>query len=121
MTAVIHVHSIYSVAISSLKQVDSACAIPVYTPGYAARVGRLPLVPYMRAGSLELADSIMATITQRNSVLLANHGVLAVGASADQAFNIVEEIEENAHLHFILNGAGKALTEEQQEDLVGKY
>ncbi|SFO97461.1 Ribulose-5-phosphate 4-epimerase/Fuculose-1-phosphate aldolase [Cohaesibacter marisflavi] len=121
VNAVIHVHSPYAVAIACLKELDTTCAMPVYTPGYSVRVGALPVVPYYRAGSTELADSIIAIMAHRNSLLLENHGLLTVGVTMDQAFNLVEEVEENAHLHFTLGGAGKPLTREQQEDLTGKY
>jgi ribulose-5-phosphate 4-epimerase/fuculose-1-phosphate aldolase len=101
--------------------VDPFCAMPVYTPGYSARVGKLPMVPYFRPGSEELADWVWKFIAGRNSVLMASHGMLTVGKSTEQALNIAEEIEENAHLFFILDGRGAGLTEQQQVDLHGKY
>jgi 3-dehydro-4-phosphotetronate decarboxylase len=113
VNAVFHVHSIYSVAISCLKQIDLACAMPIYTPGYAVRVGRLPAVPYLPAGSAELAEKVGDVIATRDSVLLANHGVLAVGSSFAQAFNCLDEIESNARLHAILAGRGTVLDDEQ--------
>ncbi|WP_119308231.1 class II aldolase/adducin family protein [Cohaesibacter haloalkalitolerans] len=121
VNVVIHVHSPYSVAVACLTDLDHSCAMPVYTPGYSVRVGALPVVPYYRAGSTELANSIISIMADRNSLLLENHGVLTVGATIDQAFNLVEEIEENAHLHFTLNGRGKPLSRQQQDDLNGKY
>lgn len=121
VNAVMHVHSVYSVGVATLRDLDPACAMPVYTPGYAVRVGRLPAVPYLRPGSAELAEEVSAVIAGRNTVLLANHGVLAVGGDLTEAFNLIEEIEENAQLHFILGGWGRPLTEAQQRDLVGKY
>jgi ribulose-5-phosphate 4-epimerase/fuculose-1-phosphate aldolase len=119
--AVVHVHSAYAVGVACLKDLDRDCAMPVYSPGYAVRVGKLPAVSYMPPGSQELASSVAAAIAGRNSVLLVNHGVVAVGTSADQAFDIAEEIEENARLHFILDGRGRALDERQQAALVGRY
>nr|WP_321456606.1 class II aldolase/adducin family protein [uncultured Cohaesibacter sp.] len=118
---VIHVHSPYAVAVACLIDLDHTCAMPVYTPGYSVRVGELPVVQYNAAGSVELADSITSIMAKRNSLLLENHGVLTVGETIDQAFNLVEEIEENAHLHITLNGRGKPLTKQQQDDLIGKY
>ncbi len=119
--AVVHVHSMYSVAIACQSDLDRACTMPVYTPGYSVRVGPLPAVPYLRPGSRELADAVGAVIAERDSVLLANHGVLATGTTPAAAFNLVEEIEENAHLHFILAGNGTALSEAQRTALVGRY
>ena len=121
VNVVFHVHSIYSVAVSCLKQLDLDCAMPIYTPGYAVRVGRLPAVPYFPAGSAELAEKVSDVIATRDSVLLANHGVLAVGSSFDQAFNYLDEIESNARLHLILNGHGTALDEAQVAILRNLY
>lgn len=121
VNAVIHVHSAYSVAAATLADLDLDCALPVYTPGYAVRVGRLPAVPYLRPGSAELAETVAEVIARRDSVLLANHGVLAAAGTLTAALNLIEEIEENAHLHFTLGGWGRPLTEAQQRDLVGKY
>jgi 3-dehydro-4-phosphotetronate decarboxylase len=119
--AVVHVHSPYAVGVACLEDIDHGCSMPVYSPGYSVRVGKLPAIAYMPPGSCELAEAVGTVISSRNSVLLANHGVVAVGSSPEQAFDIAEEIEENAHLHFILGGRGRALDEAQQAALVGRY
>ena len=69
-----------------MKNADSSCAIPVYTPGYSMRVGERPILPYMTPGSVELCDHVFPLIAERNSVLLANHGPLAVDVYKRQAF-----------------------------------
>jgi ribulose-5-phosphate 4-epimerase/fuculose-1-phosphate aldolase len=76
---------------------------------------------------MELASAVGDLITGRagvpgrNSVLMANHGLLAVGGSAEQAMNIVEEIEENARLFLLLGDRGRPLSEAQQAELAGGY
>ena len=113
VNAVIHVHSVNAVAVSCLDALDQLCTMPVYTPGYAIRVGKLPLVPYYTPGSKELAEAVAEALVNRNSAMMANHGIIAVGDSLEKALNITEEMEENAKLYFILNGRGHALTEQQ--------
>src|SRR6202023_516440 len=49
-SAVVHLHSTYSVAVSCLAEVDSADVLPPITAYYVMRVGRLPLVPYHPPG-----------------------------------------------------------------------
>ncbi len=117
VNAVIHVHSTYAVAAACMADLDYACAIPVYTPGYAIRVGSLPVIPYIMPGSKELADAVANVIAKRNSVMMANHGVLAVGTGIESTLNVIEEIEDEVKLHFILNGRGNPLTKEQQKQL----
>ena len=117
VSALVHVHSSNAVAVSCMKNADSSCAIPVYTPGYSMRVGELPILPYMTPGSVELCDHVFPLIAERNSVLLANHGPLAVGRSMEEALNIIEEIEDEAKLFLLLGDRGIAMTKAQQDAL----
>jgi ribulose-5-phosphate 4-epimerase/fuculose-1-phosphate aldolase len=126
VACVVHAHSSHATALSCMAT-DPACAMPAYTPGYAVRVGKLPVLPYLRPGSESLAKSVGDVIAGndsapgRNAVLLANHGLLAVGASPEEAMNTAEEMEENARLFFLLNGRGRALDGDQQADLAEGY
>lgn len=121
VNVVVHVHSTHAVAIACSLDADPDYAIPVYTPGYCVRVGRLPILPYAMAGSMELANQVGQVIQSRNSVMLANHGILTVGATVEAALNLTEEIEDEAKLHLLLGGHGRPLTQEQQEALRGGY
>ena len=116
ITALVHVHSLYAVALSCLLRPGDK--IPIYFPGYAMRVNDLPMIPYQKPGHPELSRQVGEVIARRNSVLLFNHGVVTVGKDLSQALNIMEEIEENAQLHFILNGRGHTLTPEAVEEIV---
>lgn len=115
--AVVHVHSVYAVALSCLAGLDTHSAVPVYTPGFGMRVGHLPAVPYLRPGSPELAAATARILADRDSVLLCNHGLVTVGATPEDALNLVEEIEENAKIHFLLGQKGLSLTPEQVREL----
>ena len=55
--AVVHLHSTYSVAVSTLAALDSDVLPPV-TAYFVMRVGRLPLVPYFVPGDLALAAAV---------------------------------------------------------------
>lgn len=114
INAVVHVHSTYSVSVSCLKDTDSHCAMPAFTPGYQIRVGDLQVLPYSAPGSPELALGVERAISGANSVLLANHGLVTVGKDLEAAFNLVEEIEENARIYLILNGRGVPLKDRQK-------
>ena len=57
-TAVVHLHSTYSVAVSALADIDSANVLPPITAYYVMRVGRLPLVAYHPPGDLSLAAAV---------------------------------------------------------------
>lgn len=115
--AVLHVHSVYTVAISCMEEISEKKSVPVYTPGYGARVGILPVIPYIMPGSTQLAERVADVIKHRNMVLLENHGVVTVGDTLEQAFGLVDEIEENAKIYVVLNGQGRTLTAKQIDEL----
>ncbi|MGH7056137.1 MAG: 3-oxo-tetronate 4-phosphate decarboxylase [Stellaceae bacterium] len=117
--AVVHLHSIHSVAVSCLAGIDPADVLPPITAYYVMRVGRLPLVPYFRPGDLALAEAVRGFASRHHAVLLANHGPVVAGASLDAAVNAVEELEETAKLFLLLRGSKtRFLTPAQVKELM---
>jgi ribulose-5-phosphate 4-epimerase/fuculose-1-phosphate aldolase len=113
-TAVVHLHSTYSVAVSALADIDTANVLPPITAYYVMRVGRLPLVAYYPPGDLALADAVQRLAGKHHAVLLANHGPVVAGSTLDAAANAIEELEETAKLFLLLRGSSmRLLTEEQ--------
>jgi ribulose-5-phosphate 4-epimerase/fuculose-1-phosphate aldolase len=117
ISCIIHLHPVYSIAATCLETADASGAMPVYTPGYALRINHIPMIPYMMPGSLELAKAVADVVESRNSLLLANHGVVAVGNNLESAMGLIEEIEENAQITFLLNGKGVPMTEQQIREI----
>lgn len=103
-SAVVHLHSTYSVAVSCLADVDPDDVLPAITAYYVMRVGRLPLVPYHAPGDEKLAAAVELAAKKARGVLLANHGPVVGGRDLDAAINAAEELEETAKLHLILRG-----------------
>ena len=113
-TAVVHLHSTHSVAVSALADIDSANVLPPITAYYVMRVGRLPLVAYYPPGDLALADAVQRLAGKHHAVLLANHGPVVAGSTLDAAANAIEELEETAKLFLLLRGSKvRLLTDEQ--------
>jgi ribulose-5-phosphate 4-epimerase/fuculose-1-phosphate aldolase len=100
--AIVHLHSTYSVAVSMLRSVDPACAIPPLTAYFVMRVGRVPLVPYHMPGDPGVAAEIRALASSHAALLLANHGPVVSGRSLDGAMDAAEELEETAKLFLTL-------------------
>ena len=113
-SAVVHLHSTYSVAVSALADVDAANVLPPVTAYYVMRVGRLPLVAYYPPGDPALADAVQRLAGKHHAVLLANHGPVVAGSTLDAAANAIEELEETAKLFLLLRGSKvRLLTNEQ--------
>ena len=105
--AVVHLHSTHAVAVSCLDpghHHSAACVLPPLTPYFVMRVGSLPLVPYFRPGDLALAEAIRDYARGHHAVLLANHGPVVAGTSLAAATAAIEELEETAKLHLLLQG-----------------
>ena len=113
-SAVVHLHSTYSVAVSALADVDAVNVLPPITAYYVMRVGRLPLVAYYPPGDPALADAVQRLAGKHHAVLLANHGPVVAGSTLDAAANAIEELEETAKLFLLLRGSKvRLLTNEQ--------
>lgn len=99
--AVVHTHSVYATTLACLHW-----EIPPvhYLVGFAGK--KVPLAPYATFGSPELADGILESMGGGNAVLLANHGLVAVGANLPSAFATAEEIEFVARIYYLARSAG---------------
>lgn len=116
--AVVHLHCTNAVAVSILADVDPADVLPPLTAYYIMRVGRLPLIPYYPPGDEALALAVEEKAEAHHAVLLANHGPVVSGATLADAQYAMEELEETARLHLILQGRSiRPLTAEQAEAL----
>lgn len=103
-TAVVHTHSTYSAAVSCLADVDEHDALPPLTAYYAMRVGRLPLLAYHAPGDDRLGPSAEEHARAHHALLLRNHGPVVSGKDLATAMDALEELEETARLHLLLNG-----------------
>ncbi|MFJ5830594.1 3-oxo-tetronate 4-phosphate decarboxylase [Streptomyces sp. NPDC093089] len=113
-TAVVHLHSTHAAAVSCLAVPDTSDVLPPLTAYYAMRVGRLPLLPYHAPGDHALEPLAEHTARTHHAVLLANHGPIVAGTSIEQAADAIEELEETAKLHLLLQGhTTRPLTPEQ--------
>ena len=120
--AVVHLHSVYSVAVSVLADVDPADVLPPLTAYYVMRVGGLPLVPYFAPGDAALAEAVRGLAGRHHALLLANHGPVVAGTSLAAAADAIEELEATARLYLLLrHERRRALTAEQVAELRRRY
>ena len=120
--AVVHLHSVHSVAVSVLADVDPSDVLPPLTAYYVMRIGTLPLVPYYAPGDMALADAVRGYAGRHHAVLLANHGPVVAGSSLSAAADAVEELEATAKLFLLLQGRrARTLTGAQVADLRRRF
>lgn len=120
--AVVHLHSVHSVAVSCLSTINPADVLPPLTAYYVMRVGTLPLVPYFAPGDLDLARAVREMASDHHAVLLANHGPVVAGTSLEDAVYATEELEETAKLYLLLRDLPtRPLTPDQIADLKKRF
>lgn len=116
--AVVHTHSRYATTFA-------VCAQPVRAVHYRlARAGiEVPVASYARYGSEQLARSCTDALGEGNAVLLRNHGVVAVGATLDDALETASAVEETAELQWraSLLGQPRELSREEMTEVLEAY
>lgn len=117
-SAVVHLHSSHSTAVSCMHGLNHHDCIPPLTAYYVMKIGRLPLIPYYRPGDPALGEAVRGLAGKHCAVLLANHGPVVSGASLEAAVYATEELEETAKLFLLLRGVPtNTLTPAQIDEL----
>lgn len=92
--AVVHTHAPYSTALAVLHE-----PIPVLLAEAATCLGaEVPVAPYRRPGTQELAAVVNETMGNGVAVILAQHGLLVIGPDLEQAYETTMAAETSAHL-----------------------
>jgi len=116
--AIVHLHSIHSVAVSCLPDTDPDCALPPLTPYSLMQCGRVPMLPYFKPGDMALAGAVRGLAGKHTAILLANHGPVVAGKTLQAAMFAIEELEATAKLHLLTRGHDpRLLTAEQVSEL----
>ncbi|MBF0259625.1 MAG: class II aldolase/adducin family protein [Desulfamplus sp.] len=116
--AIVHTHSPYATTFACLNR-----EIPPvhYLVAFSGR--KVPVAPYATFGTLQLAQNIVSTINDYNAVLLANHGLVAVGDTLLNAFNTAEEIEFVARICYQAESLGRpvVLPDHEMDIVIEKF
>jgi L-fuculose-phosphate aldolase len=102
VAAIVHTHSMFATVFAVLGE-----PIPPVHYLLARAGGAVPLAPYARYGTAELADACVHALADRPAVLLAQHGVLTVGADLAAAMAAAEAVEYVAELAWRARLAGQ--------------
>ncbi|MFC7371884.1 L-fuculose-phosphate aldolase [Fictibacillus iocasae] len=118
VNALVHTHSPFACTIATLNW-----DIPPISYLVAFAGGTVRCAPYATFGTVELAELAFEGMRGRRAVLLANHGMLAGGASIQQAFNVAEEIEFCAEIYYRAKSCGEPvlLGDDEMKVLAEKF
>jgi L-fuculose-phosphate aldolase len=122
MQAIVHAHPCYASAFTAVKRSINTRLLAetwflLEEPAFA---------PYARMGTVDLADTVANCLKKADVILMENHGVLTVGKSLVEAFDLIEVLENSAKMTYITEtlaatGQGwntSSLDDERCEDLL---
>lgn len=97
--AVAHTHSMYATSMAVLDRPLPAIVYEVANLGLTK--GRVPVAPYGRPGTPDLAQKVAETSHEADCMLMESHGAVAVdGTNIYEAFLKAAYIEELAQLYY---------------------
>lgn len=106
--AVLHSQPPYSTLIACARDRKIRTALIPETVAYLQHTG---VVPYRHAGSPELAEKCAEAARKADVLILENHGVVALGASIDEAVNRALTLEFLCRLTVLSRSSGIELKE----------
>ncbi len=98
--AVVHAHSPFATTLACSPR-GQAQGIPAFHYMVAVAGGEdIRCARYETFGSQELSDRALAALEGRSACLLANHGLLALGASLEAALELALEVENLSRVYW---------------------
>ncbi|WP_347487852.1 class II aldolase/adducin family protein [Desulfoscipio sp. XC116] len=102
--AIVHTHSIYASAMA----VAGKALPPILEDQVQLVGGAVPVTRYARAGTADLAVAAVDALGQSNAVLLANHGLVGLGRTVEEAFTVCQVVEKAAQVYILAELIGQA-------------
>ena len=112
--AIVHAHSTFATVLAILRREIPACHYMIAAfGGDSVRCAK-----YATFGTKALSANALAALEERNSCLLANHGMIATGPSLDKAMWTAVELETIARQYYYSLALGRPaiLSAAQMED-----
>lgn len=106
INSIIHTHSVYATAMSSLR-----ITIPVIFDEMAAILGgEIKTAEYGLPGSEQLADNCFLGLQDKMAVLLANHGAISTGKTGDKALKTAITLEKVLKQFILAKSVGSPIS-----------
>jgi L-fuculose-phosphate aldolase len=119
LRAIVHTHSVHATALACLRR-----SLPSFHYMVAVAGGTdVPCVPYHLFGTEALSAAVAAAFANRDACLMANHGLVAAGATLARAMKVLQEIESlcEVYLKALAVGEPALLTAGQMDDVIAKF
>jgi L-fuculose-phosphate aldolase len=117
--AIVHTHSLHATTLACLGR-----GIPAFHYMVAVAGGRdIRCAPYATFGTQQLSDHALLALQDRKACLLAQHGMIATGASLENALALAVEVETLAHIYFqaLQIGEPAILPDDEMDRVLEKF
>ncbi|MBC7939487.1 MAG: class II aldolase/adducin family protein [Chitinophagaceae bacterium] len=117
--AVLHTHAVHATALACLRR-----PLPAFHYMVAVAGGdSVPLTPYFTFGTPALSDAVAGVMADRNACLMANHGLVAAGATLAGAMKVLLEIESlcEVYLKALAVAEPALLSTAQMAEVIDKF
>ncbi len=115
VNVVLHFQSKYATAIACMKEIPENFNVTAEVPIHVGR--NIPVIPYLRPGSTELAEHVKEALRENNSCLLRKHGQVVCGKDFNDAFQRAVFFEMACRIIVLSGGSPDVLTPDEIEDL----
>ncbi len=115
VNVVLHFQSPYATAVACMKNRPVNFNVTAEIPCHVG--SEIPVIPYFRPGSAELAQAVIAAMKEHNSILLLKHGQVVCGKDFNQAFERAMFFEMACRIIIQSGGDYTVLTQEEIDDL----
>lgn len=115
VNVVLHFQSCYATAVACMKQVPADFNVTAEIPCHVG--SEIPVIPYFRPGSPELASHVIQAMKNHNSALLQKHGQVVCGKNFDEIFERATFFEMACRIIVLSGGEYQTLSKAEIEDL----
>jgi ribulose-5-phosphate 4-epimerase/fuculose-1-phosphate aldolase len=112
---VLHFQSPYATAVACMKNRPTDFNVTAEVPCHVGK--EIPIVPYFRPGSKELAEHVVAAMKDHNSIMLLKHGQVVCGKNFDEVFERAMFFEMACRIIIQSGGEYTTLTPQEIDDL----
>jgi L-fuculose-phosphate aldolase len=117
--AIVHTHAPFATSLACLQR-----GIPAFHYMVAVAGGPdIRCAPYATFGTQALSDHAVAALAGRSACLLANHGMIALGGTLDEALALAIEVETLAEMYWrvLQIGEPKLLPADEMAAVLQKF
>lgn len=117
--AVVHTHPPFGTALAALRR-----DLPAFHYMVAIAGGSdIRCAPYATFGTQQLSDNVMRALEDRTACLLANHGMVAIGQTLEEAAQLAVEVEMLCRMYLTALGVGEPsiLGDEEMQEVLRRF